>query len=201
MLDDIMVDLETLGKKPGCAITAIGAVTFDRYQGRLGDTFYRVIDPVSSQNKGFTIDADTMIWWMNQSEEARRIYKKVDGNFIEHVSIVVDALNAFTAYCQTVNSKRRSIWGNGATFDISILEAAYDIMAVKMGWHYRDVRDVRTIVDSCPKILRDKIIDECKENFKGVKHNALDDAIYQAKYTSRIFQHMTWKEYDGGIGK
>ena len=66
----IMVDLETLGTAPGSVILSIGAVRFDVEKGLL-DEFYVNIDVESSQRLGLTIDGDTVMWWLKQSDAAR----------------------------------------------------------------------------------------------------------------------------------
>ncbi len=45
ILNDVMVDLETLGKRAGCVIASIGAVKFDPKTGFVDtdNSFYRVI--------------------------------------------------------------------------------------------------------------------------------------------------------------
>lgn len=66
-------------------------------------------------------------------------------------------------------------WGNGSTFDITILEAWFNAVGVRCPWKFWNVRDVRTAVDLLginPKeFTRD-----------GTYHNALDDCLHQIKY-------------------
>ena len=66
---DIMLDLETMGTGTQAAIVAIGAVEFDLEKGILGEEFYRTVDLSSSISCGGIIDADTVLWWMQQSED------------------------------------------------------------------------------------------------------------------------------------
>ena len=66
----VMLDLETLGKLPGCAILSIGAVYFELETGRLGDEFYLNVDPASCTRAGLTIDGETLGWWMQQEAAA-----------------------------------------------------------------------------------------------------------------------------------
>ncbi len=39
------------------------------------------------------------------------------------------------------------VWGNGANFDIGILEHAYDQYQIEIPWEFWNVRDCRTIKD------------------------------------------------------
>jgi hypothetical protein len=65
-----MIDLETMGNKPNAPIVSIGAVFFDPSTGELGG-FYRVVSLKSSVDGGAIPDPETIMWWMQQSEEAR----------------------------------------------------------------------------------------------------------------------------------
>lgn len=67
----LMLDLETMGKKPGAPIVSMGAVFFDPITGETGGEFYRVICLESSMYFGAKPDAGTILWWLKQSSEAR----------------------------------------------------------------------------------------------------------------------------------
>ena len=72
-MQDLMLDLETLGLNYDAPIISIGAVFFDLQTSTLGAEFYIVIDVASSAEKT-VIDADTVKWWMRQSSEAQSIF-------------------------------------------------------------------------------------------------------------------------------
>jgi hypothetical protein len=72
-------------------------------------------------------------------------------------------------------SKTESVWANGINFDISILEHMYGQVGLHVPWKYNAVRDYRTYVKSFDWVSP-------KTTYhNGTKHNALDDAIYQAR--------------------
>lgn len=76
-MNHLMIDLETMGNKPSAPIVSIGAVIFDPSTGEFGPDFYRVVSLKSSVDGGAVPDADTIMWWMQQSEEARHQAKYV----------------------------------------------------------------------------------------------------------------------------
>lgn len=43
-MNNIMVDLETLGVETGCIILSIGAIAFDHVKNELGPKFYRIVN-------------------------------------------------------------------------------------------------------------------------------------------------------------
>lgn len=159
-LKHVMVDIETLGTRPGDTILSIGAVKFDA-EG-LGEEFYTTIDVESSKAAGFRAQKSTLEWWEKQSEEARKAAFK--GEFpIDH------ALIKFNMWLPPVDFT--VMWGNGANFDNALLAAAYRMMKMDTPWRFWNDRCYRTISAVFMKKRVDRV---------GTYHNALDDAKTQA---------------------
>lgn len=140
----VMVDLETMGKKHNAPIVAIGAVVFDPATGSIGESFYKVVCLESSVNWGAVIDPSTVIWWLKQSSEARSAIVNDDA------IPLLDALLQFREFVSdnvAGRSKKAQVWGNGASFDNSILRSSYDCIAEDYPWEYWNDRDVRTMVE------------------------------------------------------
>ena len=162
---DVMLDLETMGQGPSAAITAIGAQEFDRGTGRLGESFFRVVDLASAVACGGTIDASTVLWWLRQGDDARQA--------LQHNPIPLPlALQCFAewlAYCGPSDSVR--MWGNGAAFDNVILREAYTRLHMPTPWHWANDRCYRTLRKEHPDVALQRV---------GTHHNALADATSQA---------------------
>ncbi len=129
----VMVDLETMGKKHNAPIVAIGAVVFDPATGSIGESFYKVVCLESSVNWGAVIDPSTVIWWLKQSSEARSAIVNDDAIPLQ------DALLQFREFVSdnvAGGSKKAQVWGNGASFDNSILRSSYDCIAEDYPWEY-----------------------------------------------------------------
>lgn len=180
----VMVDLETMGKKSDAPIVSIGAVIFDPETGFLGETFYKVVSLESAVSWGAEIDPSTVIWWMKQSSEARS--EIANDNAIQ----LDDALLQFSEFvfenipggCETAQ-----IWGNGATFDNTVLRSSFERACLDCPWDYRNDRDVRTMVELGKAIGFDA---KSSIPFEGERHNALADAQHQARYVSAIWQRL-----------
>lgn len=179
----LMIDLETMGNKPDSAIVAIGAVPFDMVSGVTDDAiFYEVVELRSSASYGGSIDADTVLWWLDKSDNARseitNSEKAID------LPVALANLNTFvSAYCD----ERIQVWGNGSNFDNVILRSAYEHCGITPFWKHWNDRDVRTIVE----LGRNAGIDPKKDfPFVGDAHNALDDALHQVNYVTAIHQHL-----------
>ena len=180
----VMVDLETMGKKHNAPIVAIGAVVFDPATGSIGESFYKVVCLESSVNWGAVIDPSTVIWWLKQSSEARSAIVNDDAIPLQ------DALLQFREFVSdnvAGGSKKAQVWGNGASFDNSILRSSYDCIAEDYPWEYWNDRDVRTMVELGQAISFDP---KTTIPFEGSRHNALADAIHQARYVSAIWKRI-----------
>ncbi|MGQ3975272.1 3'-5' exoribonuclease domain-containing protein [Klebsiella pneumoniae] len=180
----VMVDLETMGKKHNAPIVAIGTVVFDPATGSIGESFYKVVCLESSVNWGAVIDPSTVIWWLKQSSEARSAIVNDDAIPLQ------DALLQFREFVSdnvAGGSKKAQVWGNGASFDNSILRSSYDCIAEDYPWEYWNDRDVRTMLELGQAISFDP---KTTIPFEGSRHNALADAIHQARYVSAIWQRI-----------
>ncbi|SWU07314.1 exodeoxyribonuclease VIII [Klebsiella pneumoniae] len=180
----VMVDLETMGKKHNAPIVAIGAVVFDPATGSIGESFYKVVCLESSVNWGAVIDPSTVIWWLKQSSEARSVIVNDDA------IPLLDALLQFREFVSdnvAGGSQKAQVWGNGASFDNSILRSSYDCIAEDYPWEYWNDRDVRTMVELGHAINYEP---QKAIPFEGERHNALADAIHQARYVSAIWQRL-----------
>ncbi|HHC7268807.1 TPA: 3'-5' exonuclease [Vibrio parahaemolyticus] len=181
MSTHVMLDLETMGNTSNAAIVSIGAVVFSPVTGALGADFEVVVNLNSSAYYS-DIDASTVTWWLTQSEEARSIFLRDTPK-----SSLKDALLELNQWFADLgDSKEIQVWGNGSGFDNVILANAFKAVRIKPHFSHWNDRDVRTIVEMGRSILG---IDP-KTTFtrQGVHHSALDDAKFQAKYVSEIWQ-------------
>jgi hypothetical protein len=157
----VMIDLETLGTRPGDTILSIGAVKFDADK-EIIEKFYVTIDPESCKAAGLRAQKSTLEWWGKQSEAARTAAFK--GEFTLDV-----ALLKLTMWMPPLDDA--VVWGNGANFDNALLAAAYRALKMDVPWHFWNDRCYRTVF---------ALFAKAKKKNVGVEHNALDDAVTQA---------------------
>ena len=163
-MGNIMLDLETMGTGSRSAIISIGAVYFD--ENGLGEEFYERVGLQSCLDAGLVADASTIMWWMQQSVNARKEFLTDYDN--QPIGL---ALVKFTEFCQKGSNNK--VWGNGSDFDNAILANAYRTMKMEQPWKFFNSRCFRTLRNLFPDIEIEDI---------GVAHNALDDAKWQARY-------------------
>ncbi len=180
----LMLDLETMGKNPDAPIISIGAIFFDPQTGDMGPEFSKTID---LETAGGVIDRDTIKWWLKQSREAQSAIMTdeipLDDALLQLREFIDENSGEFFV----------RVWGNGANFDNVILRRSYERQGIPCPWRYCNDRDVRTIVELGKAIDFDA---RTAIPFEGERHNALDDARYQAKYVSAIWQKLIPSQAD-----
>lgn len=170
---NIMMDIETTGVRPGCRVLSIGLVEFDE-KGTIDSL---LVHPKLSDQVGVD-DGNTMGWWDTQSAEAKSVFadNHILGESVEYVykrikTFIDDLVDARKSLSQGLDKVDVCIWGNGATFDNSIVQHMFYAKGLPIPWNTFGDRCYRTAINmlSRPSLQR-----------QGVHHNALDDAMYQA---------------------
>lgn len=161
MKNKLMVDCETLdiGERP--VLLSIGAVVFD--ENGIYQYFQADIDIESSKACGFTVSQSTLDWWDQQDPIAKNM--AFAGK--ERIDVVLRKLVEFY-----LNHGCTEIWSKGALADIRWINNALDYFGIERPWKYYKEFCFRTLLKSAPRF---------KIPFAGIPHNALDDAIHQAK--------------------
>lgn len=172
---DVMLDLETMGKRRDAAIVAIGAVGFNLAERAIGDTFEVFIDLEDCVKMGGKIDASTALWWMQQTKQAQEATFKAKS--FDTLSV---ALGRFTGFCESLCGKNRSlkVWGNSVAFDNAILRETYERMGLSAPWEWWN--------DMCYRTKKNEARSVCIVQ-EGIKHNAKDDALSQVKHLFAIY--------------
>ena len=165
---EIMVDIETTGIKPGCHILSIGACTFGLPVEEEKKFF---LDSATMKDPRFKTDPDTMAWWEKQTPFAR------SGAF-SGTKKIDEVLLDFAFFLASFPSFR--IWGNAASFDLKIIEHAYEVCQLDLPWKFWDEMCYRTL-----KNLYHNIPFKKPSN----AHSALEDALAQATHADEIFAY------------
>lgn len=168
---NFMADLETMGVGSNAAIVSLGCVRFD-LDGEYSE-FYRRVN-LAKQGEGAEIDADTVLFWLRQSDAAR---KEICGS---DSLPLLDVLYYLRDWIEVMFRREEVImWGNGASFDNVILRNAYLRNGITPPWNWWNDRCYRTVKNQNPSVAFER---------SGVHHNALDDAKTQAAHLIRIYK-------------
>lgn len=159
----IMLDLETCGVRATSAIISIGATLMNLKTLQTERYFYKAVDMDSSRAHKMTVDPGTMLWWQEQSDEAKKVFSDP-----ERVTLPT-ALFEFSEFIGD-KSETIKVFGNGSDFDNAILAYAYSCCDIKAPWEFYNSRCYRTIKAMHTDVPRHKPV---------VIHDALSDAIAQ----------------------
>lgn len=159
-MNNVMLDIETMGTGPNAMIISIGAVKFSKDE--VGAIFYSL--PTWEGD----MDAATVQWWLQQSEEAR---KAVCPNHTEAPVPLKSSLLNLASFVESAN-----VWGNGSDFDNVIVLNAYKRLGLT-GWSYRNNRCFRTVKNMFNTSAYTK---------PEIPHHALYDAIAQVKTLQQL---------------
>jgi len=172
----MVIDLETLGVNSKSPILSIGYVVLEVQ----GNVLYPIDTKLirvrtSGLEKFFVFDYSTVKFWMEQDEGPR---KAMFEGATEHLTDALPMLrHDYEIYdCQ-------QIWSRHPTFDITILNHAFDAVSISLPWKYNHPRDTATVSPLVPKAIRD----ELKKQF--TYHDALEDAKYEAGILQELYHY------------
>lgn len=168
-MSHIMIDIETLGIKPGAVITEISLVFFDPSTTialpNVGKKYY--LDIQEQLKHGLKINEDTLKWRIEHgyNSEAKTPFICVrDLNNILCTSISTDDV----------------LWAKAPSFDKVLLEALFNIFKLPIPWVYSQWQDVRTI---------QSYIDKSRIPFNSdLAHDSLYDCEYQIQLVYEFYK-------------
>lgn len=169
-MNNVMVDIETLGIRPTSIFLSLAAVQFDLETGKTGRIFTSNISLESAVRAGRTFDASTLKWWMEQDDKARKaMFNSPNG--------LEDVLVEFSEFLHHIPYPK--LWGNSALFDLGIVGDAYDKVNVPRPWSYQNECCYRTVVKLFPDITI--------PSNKNI-HHPLADCMWQIERLCKVWK-------------
>jgi FAD/FMN-containing dehydrogenase len=170
----VFLDWETLGLTADCKVLSLGAAAVsglatDSWQW---DMFYRNIQTLSQTSRRQA--GATYTWWQKQWAEkpALQIAMQEDTLPLDTV------LKEFIEWLATLQGPYY-LWGNGADFDLAILNhAMVQSRLILPAHHYTKQRCFRQLRSMYPSIKAPA--------FYGMPHHAGDDATHEARWFVKI---------------
>jgi hypothetical protein len=132
-MNDVMIDIEAMGQKPGCAIFELAAVKFDLHTGATGAEFLAKIEPSHGIH-----EPDTVAWHREQGT-----YPMPGRAAQEDVTA---AFYRFDAWLSAIGPVER-VWSWGATYDFPVLQAIWtgNGPTPDLPWKYHQALCARTV--------------------------------------------------------
>jgi exodeoxyribonuclease VIII len=139
---------------------------------------------------GRTVSIETLEWWEDKDERSKQweLLNDSDLNPIE------DDLDDFAGWLEDKGVKR--VWGNGASFDNTILRSLFESFGKVFPVHYIGDLDLRTLTylwNRITKTGRSYI----RPNLRvwGPKHDALADAQSEALQAQSMYMDLKGSKY------
>jgi hypothetical protein len=193
----LMVDIETLGGLPNGFVAQIAAVWFDPDRIELGPEFNVHIVPENpGQGTDFvagSMDYDTVRWWLRQSKEAQ---EAVFNPPPDRIHTAVEAITQFVDWFRQHEAASSgegacSVWAAG-NYDLPLLEGLAERAGVEWPIKYGQQRDFRTL----RKEVGERLWVPPPDRSPGRIHEALSDAVWQARYCCQILRAAHGAPYE-----
>jgi hypothetical protein len=178
----VMIDFETLSSAKDAAVISIGAAVFGPWD-TIEHKFYEKINPLDAERYG-TVSAETMKWW-DKPENAQARLIAFSGTQSAQV-----AWYKFHEWLLGLVSEHENgmkdlyPWGNGADFDLPILQHHLEEFNGSYPIDHRNHRCFRTLKNLVPVT----VIESVEPNI--LKHDSLADAIWQANVARRCLSYI-----------
>lgn len=172
---EVMIDLETLGTQPGSVVMSVGAVASN-------DAVY--LQPVSIKDQlyaGLTVDPSTLAWWKQQSREAWEVSSSGRAALSESLADFANWLMDLRRGSEnSATGEKLRLWGDSASFDLTLLTCVYRAANVPVPWNYRE--------ECCYRTLRNVLSSE--KPAAKLQHDALSDARAQMEHLMQMLQSL-----------
>lgn len=188
--DAVMLDFETLDTSEKPALLSIGAVSFNILERDTVETlrapgrgFYQTFNLDDQLRVGRTISQSTLTWWLQQSEEARRLFSQLQTGPISQ-----SIMSLFHNFCRA--SEATELWCNGAADDGKWYATFCADFGLTPFFRYSKISCARTIY----KLAKVK-----PDDFKVpglVAHDAIDDCINQILKLQHCYRLLTKEQIE-----
>lgn len=180
----ISIDIETMSSQSDAAVLSVGMCTFTAEGGiEHRVEFHATLDAM--QKAGRHINANTVMWWMQQSDEARKLLvsdrARTDiGEFCEKIGNWIEPSGKRT------KGRGIGMWAKGPNFDIAVMRSLFESQGMRFPIHYGREYCVRTALAFAKAAGWRDILDMRPK----VAHGALSDAEHQANQVIAVMRRM-----------
>lgn len=176
----IMCDIESLalGVRPVITQIAFYSFSMDDPETIVRHVWnYLPIQPQLELLPPRVIQAKTIGWWLQQSDEARRkMLESMDGDFTDLQALLRHTVREFGFMVEGLKPGEYELIARGPQFDIAAFETLLQECGVEVPWGYATIRDLRTKMSDAMITTNDVAK---PDGF--ISHQAGWDCIYQIK--------------------
>jgi len=191
---NVMVDIETFGRRPRGLVVSVGAVLFDTHQDVLSTDaateFHAVLSwKAAVAESRFEKNLDTLDWWHEKEQAAA--YVRLRELMKQSTLSMADLVKQFCSWVAPFCDRSAKVWGNSPSFDLVQLENAAKEVGIPFPIPHRAENDYRTLTDL---VYGSTAKPRPPEN---MAHDSLADARFQARVCAQALQQVErWKARD-----
>lgn len=171
MASHLMIDIEGLSTRPDTTILTIAAQSFDPAAKGCDNMRHYYVRVALEGQENRHINESTVEWWGSQSAEAQ---EEALGDGDDRVDLKTALEGLYKIAWQ-----HDVIWANGPTYDMKILEDAFESYDMAIPWKHYKVRDARTVYSLWPDCPR-----------PPTEHHALADCRRQIEMLQQTLKHL-----------
>lgn len=168
----VVVDIETLGTRPGCVILQIGAADILQCQPPFSATLQ--IQP--QLEAGLYKDENTLIWWEKQKSDKNKQAWAEE----YHPATALKLFGEYLKEIQLCGPPLEGVWGNSSIFDLGILAYTHSAFNLPVPWNYKQEFCLRTL----------KFLIAPDEYIEGITHTADEDACAEAEWLKNALSKL-----------
>lgn len=177
---DLMLDIETLGRGPGCVVTSVAIIPFNLNGSELEKEvkkFECYLHVGEQMADGYFVDPDTLQWWLKQDDKVR--WKAWAGTTSR-----VQFQEELTAYIDYIKAEHTSyrIWATAPKLDLGCIHALFRDMEYPI--LFSSERCMRTLRETVKMLYPGKY----KPTKASALHDAEDDCIRQIKDIQQCYR-------------
>lgn len=142
-------DIESLDLGPRPIITQVAMLALDLDEDEILERQHYQYYPVQPQLRLVpprTFSFDTLIWWMDQSEDARKRLRQSSSNEDEEIPALLRHLVTTFNNITNFGAIPYEIWARGPQFDLVAIESLMTEHGIAVPWKYDTIRDLRTLL-------------------------------------------------------
>lgn len=144
----LMLDIESLDLGANAVVTQIAMLGYDLEQDEmLKDEFVEYL-PAQPQIDSLkrSVSFATILWWMQQSDEARARFENNRGDDMFDVQYIMKSLVTFFNRITSNGTIPYVVAAKGPQFDVVAIESLLTQLDLEVPWTYNRVEDLRTML-------------------------------------------------------